>query len=90
MTVEVTSEDVKRLGTAFETLCTIRDIRGAEEYGETSFAQNDVIRMMAEELADTANYCRYQFIKLMKLQEQLSEMGLDMNDFQGTKKEDWK
>jgi hypothetical protein len=66
---------------AFDTLTQQRHEAGAEEYGHLTFIGNDVIRMMAEELADTANYCRYQFIKLMMLQElledELSAKGLD-------------
>jgi len=55
----------------FDNLIAERHKVGAEEYGQLTFLGNDVVRMMMEELADTANYCRYQFIKLMFLQEKL-------------------
>jgi hypothetical protein len=84
--MEISKDDVDRLSEGFETLCAIRHAKGAKEYGELTFADNDIIRMMAEELADTANYCRYQFIKLMKLQEMLHEQHPEMNQaFNGTR-----
>jgi hypothetical protein len=55
----------------FDRLCQERHEQGQKEYGAFTFMGNDVIRMMAEELADTANYCRYQYMKLMILQEAL-------------------
>lgn len=56
---------------AFDKLCQKRHEAGAAEYGALTFIGNDVVRMMCEELADTANYCRMQFVKLMLLQEVL-------------------
>lgn len=56
---------------AFDKLTVERHEAGAKEYGVITFLGNDVIRMMAEELADTANYCRMQFIKLMMLSQML-------------------
>lgn len=58
---------------AFDKLAQERHIAGAKEYGVVTFLGNDVIRMMMEELADTANYCRMQFIKLMMLQHMLEQ-----------------
>lgn len=75
----------------FDELCVKRHEAGAAEYGAFTFLGNDVIRMMAEELADTANYCRMQFIKLMFLQaaleEKLEKEGVQNNtvQFQGFK-----
>lgn len=57
----------------FDQLCQARHEAGAAEYGVLTFLGNDVIRMMAEELADTSNYCRMQFMKLMYLQAVLEE-----------------
>ena len=54
---------------SFDKLTQERHEAGAKEYGTFTFLGNDVVRMMAEELADTANYCRMQFIKLMILNE---------------------
>lgn len=68
---------------AFDRLCQERHNAGAVEYGKFTFLQNDVVRMMMEELADTANYCRMQFIKLMMLQHVI-EGSLDID---GTKAE---
>jgi hypothetical protein len=74
------SEIFQELSGDFDKLTQDRHDEGAKEYGVFTFLGNDVIRMMAEELADTANYCRYQFIKLMLLQDslvtQLEEKGL--------------
>jgi hypothetical protein len=81
------------LSEEFDQLCQARHEAGQQEYGQFTFLENDIVRMMAEELADTANYCRYQFIKLMLLQNELvkqleengqSEMGAQA--FKGTKK----
>lgn len=57
----------------FDKLCQNRHEAGAAEYGVVTFLGNDVVRMMMEELADTANYCRMQFIKLMLLQGMLQD-----------------
>jgi len=65
---------IQNISDAFDVLCQERHDAGVEEYGPFTFLENDVIRMMMEELADTANYCRMQFIKLMLLQEQLEDM----------------
>ena len=55
----------------FDALCQERHEMGALEYGQFTFLENDIVRMMIEELADTANYCRYQATKLLLLQEAL-------------------
>lgn len=62
---------------SFDRLCQERHEAGQAEYGKFTFIQNDVVKMMAEELADTANYCRMQFIKLMILQNMLVD---ELND----------
>lgn len=59
---------LNELSDKFDNLCRERHEAGAKEYGVVTFLENDVVRMMAEELADTANYCRMQFIKIMMLQ----------------------
>lgn len=87
---------------AFHTLRKERDAAGAAEYGKFTFLENDVVRMMAEELADTANYCEMQFIKLMLINnllvDQLSEagvtdeaegIGIGLKAFKGTKAAGW-
>lgn len=65
---------------AFDILCQERHEEGAREYGAFTFIGNDVIRMMMEELADTANYCRMQFIKLMMLQHILEAQRASLGD----------
>jgi hypothetical protein len=65
-------DTINRLGEVFDRLCIERHQMGQEEYGKFTFLGNDVVRMMIEELADTANYCRYQAVKLLLLQEALS------------------
>jgi hypothetical protein len=64
----------------FDKLCQERHKAGSEEYGAFTFLENDVVRMMAEELADVANYARMHFIKLMMLQGLLQEDVLDKLD----------
>lgn len=85
---------------AFDKLCVERHEEGATRYGSTTFLENDVVRMMLEELADTTNYCRMQAIKLMVLQDrleaQLEEQSMVEGDqlgfksFKGTKDVGWK
>lgn len=65
----ILSELMKDASELFDKLCQERHLAGAAEYGTFTFMGNDVVRMMAEELADTANYCRMQFIKIMILQQ---------------------
>lgn len=89
---------------AFDKLTIERHEAGAAEYGQFTFLENDVVRMMAEELADTANYCRMQFIKLMLLQKVLEEdlagrglqgsvdtedISIGIQSFKGTKDMGW-
>lgn len=64
---------LRKYSEAFDNLTMERHKAGAEEYGYLSFLENDVVRMMAEELADTANYCRMQFIKLMIMNDFILE-----------------
>ena len=77
----------QELSNSFDELCQTRHEEGAKEYGVLTFAGNDVIRMMMEELADASNYMRYQFIKLMVLQgaleEELAERGISEIPFKG-------
>lgn len=77
--------DITRLSSLYDSLCQTRHTEGAKEYGVVAFLGNDVIRMMAEELADTSNYCRMQFIKLMLLQEMLEAglQGMGLADEEG-------
>lgn len=67
-----------------------------EEYGALTFLGNDIVRMMMQELADTANYCEMQFCKLMMLQTALEEeltgkvsdngdITIGLQSFKGTK-----
>lgn len=63
-----------KMAAQFDNLCVERHEVGVKEYGVFTFLENDVIRMMLEELADTANYCRMQAVKLLILQEQLEEL----------------
>ena len=85
---------------AFDQLCRERHEAGEKEYGSLSFLGNDVTRMMLEELADTANYCRMQAIKLMMLQDHLEtelskqeglvqDEQLGFNSFRGVKDIGW-
>lgn len=74
MNEEELQEIVDSYGLLFEQFCQAREQKGAEEYGKTTFLGNDVLRMMCEELADTANYAKMQFIKLMMMQAYIDDM----------------
>lgn len=65
------AEIFNELSDRFDKLCQERHAAGQQEYGRFTFLGNDVVRMLAEELADTSNYCRMQFIKIMLLQQML-------------------
>lgn len=64
---------INHFGREFEDLCVARHDEGQVKYGKFTFLGNDIVRMMAEELADVANYARYQYVKLMLLQKALEE-----------------
>lgn len=74
---------VVKYSEAYDKLCQERHIAGQKEYGVFTFLGNDVIRMMAEELADTSNYCRMQYIKLMLLNDLLTTDLADKVDGEG-------
>lgn len=74
------TQAIAEYSTAFDILCQERHEAGAREYGAFTFVGNDVIRMMMEELADTSNYCRMQFIKLMMLQHILEAQREGLGD----------
>lgn len=97
-------EKMNQFSAAFDVLCDERHREGQQEYGKFTFMANDVVRMMIEELADTANYCRYQAVKLLFLQEGLErmlagsglvgegeeEITIGIQSFKGTKDTGWK
>lgn len=94
---------LNRCAEAFDKLCRERHEAGAAEYGQLTFLENDIVRMMLEELADTTNYCRMQAIKLLVLQGVLEEemrekletvdtdlqVNLGAKSFKGTKPMGW-
>lgn len=95
-TEELLAKSIIEYSAAFDKLTQERHEAGAKEYGVVTFLGNDVMRMMMEELADTANYCRMQFIKLMMLQHILEEdprvvdtLGEGANGFKGTGETGW-
>lgn len=90
---------------AFDNMSQQRFENGAQEYGPVTFLGNDVIKMMMEELVDTSNYCRMQFVKLGLLQEMLSSdeniqrlatvddennVTIGIKSFKGVSEMDWK
>lgn len=70
------TEKLQSLSEEFDQLTSIRHQEGAEEYGATAFLKNDMIRYIAEELADMANYARYLYIKL-RIWEEYTSAGSD-------------
>lgn len=98
------SQAINEFSERFDILCKERHEAGKAEYGAITFLGNDVVRMMMEELADTANYCRMQFIKLMMLQNMLEqdesvqklaggdgelEIGIGKDSFKGVGETGW-
>lgn len=81
--IEGLDEYLQEMSSAFDKLCQMRHDEGAKEYGTFTFLENDVTRMMMEELADTSNYCRMQFIKLSLLQDMLSQDLEALTDAEG-------
>lgn len=74
------SENIlNQLSEEFETLRQIRHEVGAEEYGPVTFLKVPLIRFAAEELADMANYCRFMYIKLRIMEEELRARGIDIS-----------
>lgn len=72
-------EEVNQLSALFDEMCQQRHDEGKVEYGALTWLENDVVRMMLEEMIDIANYCRFQFIKLLlmkgELDSQVPELG---------------
>ena len=93
-TEDIDPAKMQEYSEAFDTLCQNRWADGQEEYGHFTFLGNDVIRMMIEELADTANYARMQTMKLLALNDALAAeikgskteeaQHLGTNSFKGT------
>lgn len=85
----------------FNEMAQTRHDVGATKYGEFTFLENDVARMLMEELVDASNYCRYLFMKIGILNDYLAgelaeklpngEGGVTIGteSFKGTK-EGWK
>lgn len=69
----MSNDPIEDAAQTFDELCRQRHEKGMLEYGQFTFLENDVVRMMLEELADTTNYCRMQGIKLLLLQTILEE-----------------
>jgi hypothetical protein len=64
---------IQKLSDEFDNFCEDRHTKGADKYGPFKFLGADVIQETLEEIADMANYARYQYIKLRMLQVRLSE-----------------
>lgn len=84
----------------FRDLRTARHTLGERKYGSMTFMENDVFRMLLEELADVANYVDYLAAKLILLQQYLEadprlqqhiqqgNITIGLQSFKGTK-EGW-
>lgn len=73
----ITPEQMMQLSQEFDQMCYDRHMKGKEEYGPYGFLQNDLIRMISEELADLANYARYLYMKVRLL-------GIEDTDVEGS------
>jgi hypothetical protein len=88
-TVVFGGTEAQAYATWFDDLCAHRAEVGAREYGPMAFMTNDIMRMMIEELADTANYCKLQAVKLLAINNALVDsLGTDSElkdqEFKGT------
>ncbi len=72
------TNDIEKHSQEFDLLTQARHEKGSEEYGDLAFLGNDMYTYIYEELADAANYLRYQFIKLRILEEQQIASGIDL------------
>jgi sulfopyruvate decarboxylase TPP-binding subunit len=66
------NEIVNGLSAEFDQLCVTRHEKGQKVYGVLTFMGNDIFTMLNEELADAANYLRYQYIKIRMLMMMLA------------------
>lgn len=62
-------DKVNKYSAEFDEMCLDRHEMGAIKYGEGTWQNNDLARMMQEEIVDLANYARYAFIKVALLAE---------------------
>ncbi len=60
---------INDLSAEFDQLIFDRHTVGQQKYGQLSFLGKDMFLEAFQELADTANYVRYQYIKLRMLQD---------------------
>src|ERR1700683_2300771 len=72
-------EWIEKAAIEFDELCYARHQTGAVEYGPYAFLENDIWTMLAEELADAVNYCKYLYIKTSLLRR-LYESGVHTID----------
>lgn len=69
-----TADQIQQLFQLFDKTCAERHAFGAKKYGELDYLDNEVAKMMLEELADVANYARYAFVKVCILIGLLEKM----------------
>ena len=64
---------IEDVSAEFDAECQRRHTFGALKYGPVKFLEpgNDLFQMLAEELVDAANYCRYFYIRLVIMQEMM-------------------
>jgi len=67
MSPEIT-DLIQDLSDEFGDFCYDRHKVGQEKYGQFSFLEKDIFQEALYELADCANYMRYQYVKLRMLQ----------------------
>lgn len=84
------TNDLEKHSLEFDLLTQARHETGYEEYGDLKFLDNELFGMIYEELADAANYLRYQFIKLRLVEEQVNAGGIDLTPgaFEAVRDED--
>lgn len=72
-------EEIQKHSEEFDILTQLRHDAGAEEYGPLAFLENNMFAFAYEEFADTANYVRFNFIKLRLVEEKLRASGIDLS-----------
>lgn len=93
---EAFKAELQEMEDVFLNLVQQRHETGQVEYGEFTFLENDMIRMMLEELADVVNYARMHAVKLLmyakSLEDELEKSdtpNIGFQSFKGTKDVGW-
>jgi len=82
VTEEQLKHEVRILDAAFHYECQRRHELGEKKYGPIKFLEsdNDLLRMLQEELVDAANYARYLWVRIEMLRSRIEEQTAELQD----------